>query len=264
VVRVWSWGVTVAAVGLAAGAGWYLTAVDELSVVEAAATGTGRVATSTTTSTTTSPDPPQTTTRSEAPDCTVDDQPAEGDPASDWASIVVDATFTLPADFVPPDLVEVSAAGFDTGDRVRQFVVADLDALRRAAEAAGHPLTLVSAYRSHSYQTGLFEQEVDRQGLDQAQLTTARPGHSEHQLGTAVDVTDADESPLDASFAATPTAGWLSDHAHEHGFVVSYPDVPPERSCYQHEPWHLRYVGRDLAQQVHASGLTLREWLLAR
>ncbi|MGH9210617.1 MAG: M15 family metallopeptidase [Acidimicrobiales bacterium] len=232
----------------------------ELTVVAPVATGESAAANALTSPAPTAP--PTTTTVPETPPCTVDDQPAEGDPSADWPSIVVDATYALPSDFEPPDLVDVSEAGFGTGDLVREIVVADLDTLRQAAEAAGNPVSMVSAYRSHTYQAGLFDSEVEQQGQEEAQRTTARPGHSEHQLGTAIDLSNADGSPLDETFAASPTARWLESHAHEFGFVISYPDVPAERSCYQYEPWHLRYVGHEVAEAIHASGLTLREWLL--
>lgn len=268
--RWWSRGVVaVAIVSTIGGTGWYLSSAGELQVVEASDQGPSvpapaEASTTTTTTTIGSGEQDTTTTTVEAPPCTVDDQPAEGDPVANWATIAIDATYALPADFVPPDLVDVAAAGFTTGDRIREVAVSDLDAIRRGAEAAGNPVTMVSAYRGYTYQDSLFDNEVEARGLEAAQLTTARPGHSEHQLGTAVDLSDADGAPLDAGFAATPTARWLSAHAHEFGFVVSFPDVAPARSCYQHEPWHLRYVGRDLARQVEASGLTLREWLLTR
>lgn len=180
---------------------------------------------------------------------------------ADWATVVVDAAHALPADFVPPDLVDVAAAGFETDDQIRQIVVPDLGALRSAAEANGTPLSLVSAYRSHTYQEGLFADAVEREGQEVAQRTTARPGHSEHQLGTAVDLIDS-SGTLDIAFAQRPAGTWLAQNAHRFGFVISYPDVPPERTCYEFEPWHLRYVGRETAAAVHQSDLTLREWLL--
>jgi D-alanyl-D-alanine carboxypeptidase len=245
---------------LAAVAGWSLSAWGELQVVDTVAGQQATAAPANALTTPTVPDQP--TAPPDVPPCTVGDQPTEGDPAADWATILVDATYKVPGDFVPPDLVGASTAGFDTDDQIRQIIVADLDALREAAEAAGTPVGMVSAYRSHTYQEGLFASEVEQRGAEQAQLTTARPGHSEHQLGTAVDLIDAAGSPLDESFAQTPTAQWLAAHAHEFGFVTSYPDVAPERTCYQFEPWHLRYVGQETAAAVHDSGVTLREWQL--
>ena len=93
---------------------------------------------------------------------------------------------------------------------------------------------------------------------------SARPGHSEHQLGTAIDFRSADDATppwqLD-DFADTDAGGWLRDHAWEYGFVLSYPRGEAAETCYSYEPWHFRYVGRDIARAVHDSGETLRRYL---
>jgi zinc D-Ala-D-Ala carboxypeptidase len=165
---------------------------------------------------------------------------------------------------VPPDLVEITAAGFASRDQVRAIVVDDLAALRAAADANGTPIVVISAYRSFSYQQQLFTERAAQVGEEAAALETARAGHSEHQLGTAVDVLDPGVGELTGAFATTPAGQWVAAHAHEFGFVVSYPEGARDRSCYEHEPWHLRYVGRDFAAEIHESGLTPREWMLAR
>jgi zinc D-Ala-D-Ala carboxypeptidase len=213
--------------------------------------------------TTTSSPAPTTTTMPPIPPCTVADQLVEGEPATDWGSIVIDRAHRLPNDFVPPDLVEVTAAGFQSRDQVRSIVIDDLAALRAAAEANGTPIVVISAYRSFSYQQQLFADRASLVGEETAALETARPGHSEHQLGTAVDVLDPGVGELTEAFATTPAGQWVAAHAHEFGFVVSYPQGARDRSCYEYEPWHLRYVGRDTAAQIHESGLTPREWMLA-
>jgi D-alanyl-D-alanine carboxypeptidase len=198
------------------------------------------------------------------PRCTDGDDPVEADPLDDWQRVVVDPGHRLRHDFAPPDLVDVSAAGFETtGDTVRQIVVPDLAALRRAAEAHGTPFIIVSAFRSYEYQQRLFDEQVDEVGEAQAEASTAVPGHSEHQLGTTIDVLDPQAAELTTAFARTPAGRWLAAHAHEYGFVMSYPDEAPERTCYEFEPWHLRYVGRDIAQRIHESGRTPREWMVS-
>ncbi len=212
--------------------------------------------------TTTSPAATTTTTAQTIPACSQGDEPVEGDPLADWATIVVDTNRALPPEFAPGDLVEVTAAGFAQLDRVREFVILDLAALRQAAEANGTPLVVISAYRSFPYQQGLFRDEVERVGEAQAAAGVARAGHSEHQLGTALDVLDPGASALSAAFANTPAGQWVAAHAHEYGFVLSYPAGAENRSCYEFEPWHLRYVGRDLAAEIHDSGVPPREWLL--
>jgi zinc D-Ala-D-Ala carboxypeptidase len=208
-----------------------------------------------TTTTTTVPPPPT---------CADGDAPVAGDPDADWATVVVDRAHRLPETFTPPDLVDVTQAGFETRDQVRAIVIPDLAALRTAAEANGTPIAVVSAYRSYSYQQTLFDESVADVGEAEAELHTARAGHSEHQLGTALDVLEPGVGELTTAFAATPAGQWVAAHAHEFGFVISYPEGARDRSCFEFEPWHLRYVGRDIALEIHESGLTPREWMLAR
>jgi zinc D-Ala-D-Ala carboxypeptidase len=203
-----------------------------------------------------------TTTVPPAPECTVGSEPVDGDPGTDWSTVVVDTGHSLPPDYAPTDLVSVAEAGFATQDLVRGFVIPDLAALRAAAEANGTPMVVVSGYRSYDYQRTLFTRRADDVGEERAALETARPGHSEHQLGTAVDVLDPGSAELTTTFADTPLSGWLTAHVHEYGFVISYPEGARAKTCYEFEPWHLRYVGRDVAASISASGVTAREWLL--
>jgi zinc D-Ala-D-Ala carboxypeptidase len=203
-----------------------------------------------------------TTTTTALPACTTGDDPVEGDPRTDWATLVIDTAHSLPADYAPDDLVDATAAGFEQRDQVREIVVPDLAALRQATEANGTPLVIVSAYRSYDYQRGLFEDLAEQVGEEQAAASTARPGHSEHQLGTAIDVLNPETDDLTTDFAATPAGQWVAEHVHEFGFVVSYPDTARDRTCYEFEPWHLRYVGREIAGEIHDSGLTPREWMI--
>ena len=208
--------------------------------------------------------PVTTTTTVPLPDCTAGDGTVTGDPEADWATIVVDTAHRLPEDYVPPDLVEVVEAGFETRDQVRRIVIDDLAALRTAAEANGTPLVVISGYRSFSYQRQLFDERVDQVGEEAAAASIARPGHSEHQLGTAVDVLGPEGGELTTGFGATPAGEWLDAHAHEFGFIISYPDGGSELTCFDYEPWHLRYVGRDIAAEIVESELAPREWMLAR
>lgn len=100
-------------------------------------------------------------------------------------------------------------------------------------------------------------------GYEYALRTSARPGHSEHQLGTTVDVTSAGGAPPwnYSDWAATPAGAWMAANAWRYGFVMSYPRGSFATVCYDYEPWHYRYVGRDVAARMVAGGLTLREWL---
>jgi zinc D-Ala-D-Ala carboxypeptidase len=186
-----------------------------------------------------------------------------GDPQVNWDRVVIDPSHSLAPDFAPDDLVSVSLAGFPSRDQVRSIVIPDLAALRAAAEANGTPLVVVSGYRSYSYQEDLFADRVEEVGEAEATRRTARPGHSEHQLGTALDVLDPGTSDLTTAFGATPQGQWLAANAHTYGFVISYPDGAADRTCYEYEPWHLRYVGPSTAAAIRNAGLTPREWMLA-
>lgn len=219
--------------------------------------GDGEAAAPTTTSETT------TTTIAPVPPCAEADVVVSDDPAAAWATVLVDTARALPADFAPPDLRNIAEAGFPftDGAAVRALVVADLAALREAAVANGTPLSIIVGYRSHQQQADLFERRVGELGGEEAGTRVARPGHSEHQLGTTIDVTTAGETDVDQSWGATPDGQWVATYAHEYGFLVSYPLDASDRTCYDYEPWHLRYVGRALAAEVIASGRTLREFL---
>jgi D-alanyl-D-alanine carboxypeptidase len=197
------------------------------------------------------------------PPCAAGEETVTADPGADWDRVVIDTAHSLPADFVPGDLVTVRQAGFATADQVRSIVIDDLAALRTAADANGTPLVIVSGYRSYSYQGELFQRRANQVGEAEAAQRTARPGHSEHQLGTAVDVLGPNGGDLTLDFATTPQGQWVAAHAFEFGFVLSYPDAAADRTCYAYEPWHLRYVGRETAQAIHDAGVTPREWMLA-
>jgi zinc D-Ala-D-Ala carboxypeptidase len=204
-----------------------------------------------------------TTTIPPPPPCAEGDVVVPDNPNTEWSTVLIDTARALPDWYAPGDLHNIADAGFPFTDglAVRQLVLADLGALREAAAANGTPLSILAAFRSHAQQADLYERRVDELGDSEAGSRVARPGHSEHQLGTTIDVTSEGETDVDQSWGATPTGQWVATHAHEYGFLISYPLDASDRTCYDYEPWHLRYVGRDLAAAVIDSGLTLREHL---
>ena len=200
---------------------------------------------------------------SAAPPCVIDERVTVVEPDAYPERILLDPAWRLPPGYAPGDLVPVSRAGFESELPLRALVIDDLRALRTAAEADGVRLAVQSAYRSETYQDTVHQGWVRQLGADRAAEVSARPGHSEHQLGTAVDLRSADGPPaweLD-DWATTPEGAWVAEHAARHGFVISYPRDGRDTSCYDYEPWHLRWVGRAVAAEAAASGLAYRAWL---
>jgi D-alanyl-D-alanine carboxypeptidase len=195
------------------------------------------------------------------PACRIADDVTTADPDGDWTLAVLDTDLRLPKGYAPRDLVAVARAGLSGGDSVRAIVLVDLRDLAAAARAAHVPLAVRSAYRSEAYQAQVFAGWVHLAGERSALRSSARPGHSEHQLGTTIDFATGRTAPWSGTFAKTKTGRWLALHGSEFGFVMSYPAGGIARTCYAAEPWHFRWVGRVRARAVAASGLTLREWL---
>ena len=198
--------------------------------------------------------------------CVDRDLPAP--PVSDPALVLLDRTYALPASFVPDELVPASEAGFDgaSGTKlVAAAVVEDLAALRAASEAESLTIVIDSAYRSYAAQEATFGSWATQIGLAAALERAARPGHSEHQLGTAVDVSSPGWSGRFGDWAAeTPEGAWMALHAWEYGWVMSYPPDAKAETCFAYEPWHYRWIGRAAAAEHRSDGTALRTFLAER
>lgn len=195
------------------------------------------------------------------PACRYGDLPALHVAYGDWRRTLLDTSFALPSGYDPPGLVSIAEAGFAEPLRARALVIADLGALRRAAAAAGNPIDVVAAYRGYSEQERLFGERVAQLGRAAALRRAARPGHSEHQLGTTLDFKSPAARDVTARWERTPEGAWMAANAWRFGFVMSYPRGSRSATCYGYEPWHFRYMGRAVARRIHASGLTEREYL---
>ena len=124
-----------------------------------------------------------------------------------------------------------------------------------AADRAGVPLKIASAYRSFGYQEGVHSHLVATMGPSAADAISARPGYSEHQTGLAVDLQPLDGTcALDPCFVHTRAGRWLVAHAWTFGFVVRYTEANRRITGYSPEPWHFRYVGPALARELHDTG----------
>jgi len=223
----------------------------------------------TSSSTTTSPStvPASTTTPETSPavaglpKCRYGILPAPDAQLGRWQRTLLDTTFALPEGFAPKDLVLVSQAGSPSPELVRSFVIPDLKALLQASEQAGNPVDVLIGYRSYARQQALFQNHLQDEGRTAALASTARPGHSEHQLGTTIDFRTKGQVDVPRNWASEPAGAWMEANAWRFGFIESYPQGEEDTTCYRYEPWHYRYFGRPLAARIHASGLTAREYL---
>lgn len=197
------------------------------------------------------------------PECRIDDILTEPRGYDDWPTTLVDWLLMVDRKYVPPDLVSVREGGVAGGGYVREVVIADLRAMARAAEENGTPLVAWSPYRGYQQQKKLFSDYARGDGFEDAITYSARPGHSEHQLGLAIDFVAVGDSGLTSNWEVTPTGGWMAKNAWQFGWLMSYPKGKRRLTCYGYEPWHYRYVGRELARKIHHSGLTIREYLWA-
>lgn len=197
------------------------------------------------------------------PTCDYLGLPTKHQSYNDWQRTLLDPLHKLDETYAPPDLVSTTGLGLEVDKPFRAILQEDLTALLTDAEENGTPLGIQSAYRSYAYQANTFNYWVGLEGEAAALKSSARAGHSEHQLGTTLDFKSrGGPAPWDVEdWAETPAGGWLAANAYRYGFVMSYPRDKEDVTCYIYEPWHYRYIGREAAAQLKKSGLTLREWL---
>lgn len=136
--------------------------------------------------------------------------------------------------------------------------LAKLQQLQRDAQAQGINISnSYSGYRSYQYQTQLYNNYVNQHGEEEANTFSAKPGFSEHQTGLTFDLKDFNgqlvEDPI--------TSQWIKDNCAQYGFIVRYPEGKEDFTGYIYEPWHLRYVGEEVANQIMNNNTTLEQYL---
>lgn len=132
-----------------------------------------------------------------------------------------------------------------------------------AAALEDYPLIAFSTYRSFEYQTDLYERYVARDGVEEADRYSARPGYSEHQTGLAFDIGEVNQEQhfASASFGDTEAGRWIAENAHLYGFIMRYPEGKELITGYMYEAWHFRYVGVEMAKDIYETNGTLEEYL---
>lgn len=170
---------------------------------------------------------------------------------------LVDKTHGLPADYAPTDLVRLVDYSpplllDDPDHRLRRVIIDDLLEMERAARTDGIELVISSTYRSYADQDRIYRYWLETLGKEEADRTSARPGTSQHQLGTTIDF-----GCICAEFADEPAGRWLARNAWRYGFSMSYPNGYEDVTGYAYEPWHFRYIGRAAAwlEQTYFAGI---------
>ncbi len=162
--------------------------------------------------------------------------------------LIANKKYPLPKDFDPGEDPEALAA---------------LDQMATAAKKVGFELVAFSGYRSYEYQTQLYANYANRDGKEAADRYSARPGHSEHQTGLAFDIGEKGQEDLwlTEEFGESPAGKWLVENARNYGFILRFPKGKEDMTGFMYESWHFRYVGKELAEKIYKTGLSLEEYL---
>lgn len=170
----------------------------------------------------------------------------------------------LPADYIPDDLVNVDVLHKVEKPESKMLRKEASDALTELfddAKLSNFEFWAVSGYRSYDRQVYLFNNYSKNHGEEEANRFSARPGQSEHQTGLTMDVSISSLNyDLVEELGETSEGKWLADNAHKYGFIIRYPKGTEHITGYQYEPWHIRYLGRNLATKVYESKLTYDEY----
>jgi zinc D-Ala-D-Ala carboxypeptidase len=187
--------------------------------------------------------------------------------------VLVNKEYKLSSTYAPSDLVSVCTnienirCVNNTNFLLRNILIEDLKSLTDAAKSDGIDLSVRSAYRSYNTQVSTYNHWLSVNGGSVAATDriSARPGHSQHQLGTTIDFSSAEiNDGLGGTFATTKASKWLGENAWKYGFVISYPAGYESVTGYSYESWHYRYIGKGNAQEMINSGMILELYLRSK
>lgn len=185
------------------------------------------------------------------------------EPGSIWW--VVNRQRPLPDGYVPSNLivpnVPLRLGSGNEQMKASKEIEPALIEMFNASKTAGVNMIFGSGYRSEALQTQFYNSYVAKDGQVEADRYSARPGTSEHQTGLTFDATSSSgKCHLEICFEDTPEGKWLAENSYKYGFVIRYPDGKENSTGYQYEPWHMRYVGVELATELHKNGQTMEEF----
>ena len=173
--------------------------------------------------------------------------------------VLVNKNNQLNQSFIPNNLESISLKYANADKYLKKEAKLAFENLSEDANKLGYRILAVSAYRDYNYQMELFNYYVEEKGLEYALNCSAKPGHSEHQTGLAVDVEGSNKSY--DNFEDSPEFEWMKNNAHKYGFILRYPKGKEHITGFKYEPWHYRYVGVNIATYLYQNNLTLEEYL---
>lgn len=177
---------------------------------------------------------------------------------------IVNKDQPLDSSYVPTDLVEVTVSSEGT-QYLRKEAAESLVGMFTDAQSAGIDLLLVSGYRSYAFEVENEKTFVAAYGEAYASMVDCHPGRSEHQLGLLADFGTRDGyCRLDTCFGTTSASAWLAEHAWQYGWIERHPSGKEAVTGVMYSPWNYRYVGKEMAELIHASGMTMEEYFSQR
>ncbi len=186
---------------------------------------------------------------------------------------LVNKEYQLPSTYAPTDLVSICShvtnlRCFNNANYlIRRILISDLQEMANAAIQDGIDLSIRSAYRSYATQQSTYNYWLSVNGgnIAATDKISARAGHSQHQLGTAIDFSSVEiNDGLGGTFASTQASKWLADNAWKYGFVIGYPAGYESVTGYSYESWHYRYIGKEYAQDMVNGGMILELYLRSK
>ncbi|GAA0775947.1 hypothetical protein GCM10008908_28470 [Clostridium subterminale] len=179
---------------------------------------------------------------------------------NDYDKVVVNKNYVLTSDYKPKDLVSVNIEFLPESTEEERYMTKEsakaVEELVDAALKDGVYLYGLSGYRSYETQKNLYEYNVKTQGESYTDKYVAKPGASEHQLGEAMDLATSSGWISEGC----PEANWIANNAYKYGFIVRYESGKEDITGYNYEPWHVRYVGNEMAEKIYNDRITLEEF----
>ena len=176
----------------------------------------------------------------------------------DSLMVLVNKLNRLQSNYVPHDLEQISLNYATNNKFLRKEAKENFEKLSSDAKKIGYSIIAVSAYRDYDYQENLFNNYVKEKGENYALKCSAKAGHSEHQTGLSVDVMGSNNDY--DQFEKSKEFDWMKNNSYKYGFILRYPKGKEYITGFKYEPWHYRYVGKEVAKIIYEKNIILEEY----